>query len=230
MCSACRAHGTWVGPCEARTPAESDHRPRSPWACVGRGARGCRRTPRRAESPVTDLRSPRARTALFKIYSTVRGIVILSEARRRQRAEHGAQGAARVAWTVASRCPSGGRRTIRARSPSVTSSVKPGLPPDSSRGQRRSDIGGCGRGGPGTEPAEVGRAARPGWEHRPSQGTITLTVSATQTGLSAPSRSTVTREVDLTPFGPGASESSSTPALTRDPVGTGEGKRTLSQP
>lgn len=63
-----------------------------------------------------------------------------------------------------------------------------------------------------------------------SQGTSTETVSATQTGLSPPSRSIVTRTTARAPSGPRSTESSSTPARIREPTGTGAGKRTLLDP
>ena len=52
--------------------------------------------------------------------------------------------------------------------------------------------------------------------------TSTETVSATQAGLSPPSRSTVTRTTAWAPLAPRSSGSSSAPARTRDPTGTGK--------
>ena len=70
---------------------------------------------------------------------------------------------------------------------------------------------------------------RDGW-CGPPQGTSSEIVSATQAGLSPPSRSTVTRTVASAPCEVVRSSRSSAPARSREPTGTGEGSRTLSLP
>jgi hypothetical protein len=62
------------------------------------------------------------------------------------------------------------------------------------------------------------------------QGTRTDRISATHAGFAPPSISMVTLVVQVTPIEPASSEMSSMAARTREPTGTGAGKRTLFEP
>src|SRR5687768_6462842 len=83
-------------------------------------------------------------------------------------------------------------------------------------------------GKPRAKPGQV--QARRTVLRRSHQSTSTLTVSTTQAGLSAPSRSMVPRAVARCAPSPDSTDTSSTPARTLGPTGTGDGKRTLFAP
>jgi hypothetical protein len=204
-------------------------------------------SPRRLGPELLEIRGAAVRRALDPLHHVERGTEHVGVLAERERPWHRHRGLVQSAHhpVLAGHVVSGGQHVAQRRAPhdpalgavgDLVGEVGP-----ATGDQRRGELGvGHRRDHPGEPFAETGEVedgrfitptgsrllARMAGHH----ATRTLSVSATQAGLSPPSRSTVTRAVSWWPAWLSRSWTSSTPARTREPTGTGEGKRTLLAP